>query len=109
MLGDLGEATALEALLWERGAEIGGGFLEPVLGSAGVVEPPQGFLERVAEATRRAGAMFVVDEVITLRLAEGGGQQIFEVKPDLTMVGKIIGGGFPVGAVRGGADWLSSV
>jgi glutamate-1-semialdehyde 2,1-aminomutase len=108
MLADFGEATAFEALLSERGAEIAAVFLEPVLGSAGVVEPPQGFLERVAEATRRAGAMFVVDEVITLRLAEGGGQQIFEVKPDLTMFGKIIGGGFPVGAIGGSEDVMSA-
>jgi glutamate-1-semialdehyde 2,1-aminomutase len=108
MLADFGEATAFEALLSERGAEIAAVFLEPVLGSAGVVAPPEGFLERVAEATRRAGAMFVVDEVITLRLAEGGGQQIFEVKPDLTMFGKIIGGGFPVGAVGGSEDVMSS-
>ena len=108
MLADFGEATAFEALLSERGAEIAAVFLEPVLGSAGVVEPPAGFLERVAEATRRAGAMFVVDEVITLRLAEGGGQQIFEVKPDLTMFGKIIGGGFPVGAIGGSEDVMSA-
>jgi glutamate-1-semialdehyde 2,1-aminomutase len=108
MLADFGEATAFEALLSERGAEIAAVFLEPVLGSAGVVEPPAGFLERVAEATRRAGAMFVVDEVITLRLAEGGAQQIFEVKPDLTMFGKIIGGGFPVGAIGGSEDVMSA-
>src|SRR5271156_3162343 len=108
MLADFGEATAFEALLSERGAEVAAFFLEPVLGSAGVVEPPAGFLERVAEATRRAGAMFVVDEVITLRLAEGGGQQIFEVKPDLTMFGKIIGGGFPVGAIGGSEEIMSA-
>ena len=108
MLADFGEATAFEALLSERGAEIAAVFLEPVLGSAGVVEPPAGFLERVAEATRRAGAMFVIDEVITLRLAEGGAQQIFEVKPDLTMFGKIIGGGFPVGAIGGNEDVMSA-
>jgi glutamate-1-semialdehyde 2,1-aminomutase len=108
MLADFGEATAFEALLSERGAEIAAVFLEPVLGSAGVVEAPEGFLERVAEATRRAGAMFVVDEVITLRLAEGGGQEIFDVKPDLTMFGKIIGGGFPVGAIGGGEDVMST-
>jgi glutamate-1-semialdehyde 2,1-aminomutase len=52
--------------------------------------------------------MFVVDEVITLRLAEGGGQQILEVKPDLTMFGKIIGGGFPVGAIGGSEDVMSA-
>jgi glutamate-1-semialdehyde 2,1-aminomutase len=108
MLADFGEATAFEALLSERGSEIAAVFLEPILGSAGVVEPPVGFFERVAEATRRAGAMFVVDEVITLRLAEGGGQQIFDVKPDLTMFGKIIGGGFPVGAIGGSEEVMSA-
>ncbi|MGA9723383.1 MAG: aminotransferase class III-fold pyridoxal phosphate-dependent enzyme [Candidatus Binatus sp.] len=108
MLADFGEATAFEALLSERGAEIAAVFLEPILGSAGIVEPPAGFLGRVAEAAHRAGAMFVVDEVITLRLAEGGGQQIFDVKPDLTMFGKIIGGGFPVGAIGGSEEVMSA-
>jgi glutamate-1-semialdehyde 2,1-aminomutase len=108
MLADFGEATAFEALLSERGAEIAAVFLEPVLGSAGVVEPPQGFLSRVAEAAHRAGALFILDEVITLRLHEGGGQQIFDVKPDLTMLGKIIGGGFPVGAIGGSEEVMSS-
>jgi glutamate-1-semialdehyde 2,1-aminomutase len=108
MLADFGEATAFEALLSERGSEVAAVFLEPILGSAGIVEPPAGFLGRVAEATHRAGAMFVIDEVITLRLAEGGGQQLFEVKPDLTMFGKVIGGGFPVGAIGGGEDVMSA-
>src|SRR5260370_345452 len=108
MLADFGEATAFEALLSERGAEIAAVFLEPVLGSAGVVEPPQGFLSRVAEAAHRAGALFILDEVITLRLHESGAQQIFDVKPDLTMLGKIIGGGFPVGALGGSEEVISS-
>jgi glutamate-1-semialdehyde 2,1-aminomutase len=108
MLADFGEATVFEALLSERGAEIAAVFLEPILGSAGVVEPPAGFLGRVAEAAHSAGAMFVVDEVITLRLAEGGGQQIFDVKPDLTMFGKLIGGGFPVGAIGGSEEVMSA-
>jgi len=108
MLADFGEATAFEALLSERGAEIAAVFLEPVLGSAGVVEPPAGFLARAAEAAHRAGALFILDEVITLRLHEGGAQQIFDVKPDLTMLGKIIGGGFPVGALGGSEEVMSS-
>ena len=108
MLADFGEATVFEALLSERGAEIAAVFLEPILGSAGIVEPPAEFLGRVAEAAHSAGAMFVVDEVITLRLAEGGGQQIFDVKPDLTMFGKIIGGGFPVGALGGSEEVMSA-
>ena len=108
MLADFGEATVFEALLSERGSEIAAVFLEPILGSAGIVEPPAEFLGRVAEAAHSAGAMFVVDEVITLRLAEGGGQQIFDVKPDLTMFGKIIGGGFPVGAIGGSEEVMSA-
>ncbi|MGO8804579.1 aspartate aminotransferase family protein [Candidatus Binatus sp.] len=108
MLADFGEATVFEALLYERGSEIAAVFLEPILGSAGIVEPPAEFLGRVAEAAHSAGAMFVVDEVITLRLAEGGGQQVFNVKPDLTMFGKIIGGGFPVGAIGGSEEVMSA-
>jgi glutamate-1-semialdehyde 2,1-aminomutase len=108
MLADFGEATAFEALLSERGAEIAAVFMEPILGSAGVVEPQAGFLGRVFEAAHRAGALFILDEVITLRLHEGGAQQIFDVKPDLTMLGKIIGGGFPVGAIGGSEEVMSS-
>jgi glutamate-1-semialdehyde 2,1-aminomutase len=108
ILADFGEATAFEALLSERGSEIAAVFLEPVLGSAGVVVPPDGFLSRVYEATHRAGALFVVDEVITLRLDEGGAQRIYDVWPDLTMFGKIIGGGFPCGAIGGREEIMSS-
>ncbi|HWN57642.1 MAG TPA: aminotransferase class III-fold pyridoxal phosphate-dependent enzyme, partial [Methylomirabilota bacterium] len=60
------------------------------------------------EAAHRAGALLILDEVITLRLHEGGAQQIFDVKPDLTMLGKIIGGGFPVGALGGSEEVMSS-
>ncbi len=108
MLADFGEATAFEALLSERGSEIAAVFLEPILGSAGIVEPQEGFLSRVAEAAHRAGALFILDEVITLRLNEGGAQRIFDVKPDLTMLGKIVGGGFPVGALGGSEEVMSS-
>jgi glutamate-1-semialdehyde 2,1-aminomutase len=108
LLADFGEATAFEALLSERGAEIAAVYMEPILGSAGIVEPPAGFLSRVYEAAHRAGALFILDEVITLRLHEGGAQQIFDVKPDLTMLGKIVGGGFPVGALGGSEEVMSS-
>jgi glutamate-1-semialdehyde 2,1-aminomutase len=81
--------------------------LEPVMGSAGLVASPPGFLERVRDAAHAAGALFVLDEVITLRLAPGGAQARYGVQPDLTAMGKIIGGGFPVGAVGGGADLLT--
>jgi glutamate-1-semialdehyde 2,1-aminomutase len=108
LLADFGEVTSFEALLTERGSEIAAVFLEPVLGSAGVVAPPPAFLELVGEAAHRAGALFVIDEVITLRLATGGAQEIFEVRPDLTMMGKIIGGGLPVGALGGRAEIMAA-
>jgi glutamate-1-semialdehyde 2,1-aminomutase len=108
LLADFGEVTSFEALLTERGSEIAAVFLEPVLGSAGVVAPPPAFLELVGEAARRAGALFVIDEVITLRLAAGGAQEIFELRPDLTMMGKFIGGGLPVGALGGRAEIMAA-
>ena len=107
LMADFGDAVAFEKLLAERGAEIAAVFLEPVLGSAGVVAPPPEFLSRVAAATRRAGALFVIDEVITLRLSTGGAQQLYYVRPDLTMMGKIIGGGLPVGALGGSEEVMS--
>jgi glutamate-1-semialdehyde 2,1-aminomutase len=107
MLADFGDPDAFEALLSERGKEIAAVFLEPVLGSAGIVIPSPTFLSRVREATRRAGVVLVIDEVITLRLASGGAQQLFNVQPDLTMMGKIIGGGLPVGALGGAASLMS--
>jgi glutamate-1-semialdehyde 2,1-aminomutase len=107
ILADFGDADAFEALLSARGREIAAVYLEPVLGSAGIVIPPPGFLARVREATRRAGTLLVIDEVITLRLATGGAQQLFDVQPDLTMMGKIIGGGLPVGAIGGSESIMS--
>ena len=104
MLADFGDAEGFERILAERGREIAAVFLEPVLGSGGVITPPPGFLSRVADAARRAGALFVIDEVITLRLAPGGAQELFGLHPDLTMMGKIIGGGLPAGALGGSAD-----
>ena len=108
LLGEFGNAESFETILAARGSEIAAVFLEPVLGSSGVVPPPEGFLRRVADAAHRAGALFVLDEVITLRLSEGGAQQIFDLTPDLTMMGKIIGGGLPVGALGGSADLMKA-
>jgi len=108
ILADFGDADRFEAVLSERGSEIAAVFLEPVVGSGGVVPPPPGFLSRVREAARRAGAVFVLDEVITLRLSVGGAQEMYDVAPDLTMMGKIIGGGLPAGALGGSAELMSA-
>ncbi|HYA33998.1 MAG TPA: aminotransferase class III-fold pyridoxal phosphate-dependent enzyme [Candidatus Binataceae bacterium] len=108
ILADFGDADRFEAILSERGSEIAAVFLEPVLGSGGVVPPPPAFLSRVCEAARRAGAVFVLDEVITLRLSVGGAQEMYDVAPDLTMMGKIIGGGLPAGALGGSAELMAA-
>ena len=82
-------------------------FLEPVLGSGGVIAVEDEFLAFLRDYTRRTGALLVFDEVMTFRLGYGGRQAATGVTPDLTMLGKIIGGGLPVGAVAGRADVLA--
>lgn len=107
-LGDYNDAASFEAVLEEHGGEIAAVFLEPVLGSAGIHAATPEFLRRVQAAARKAGALFVLDEVISFRMAEGGMQGRLGVQPDLTMFGKLIGGGLPVGAV-GGSDEVMSI
>jgi glutamate-1-semialdehyde 2,1-aminomutase len=104
-IAPFGEAEAFEARLAE--GDIGAVILEAVMGSSGLVEAPPGFFDRVLDAANRSGALVVLDEVITLRLAPGGQQSLLGVTPDLTAMGKIIGGGFPVGAVGGRSDLLA--
>jgi glutamate-1-semialdehyde 2,1-aminomutase len=75
---------------------------EPIAANMGVVPPADGFLEYLREATRAAGALLVFDEVITgFRVARGGAQELYGVEPDLTVLGKVIGGGLPAAAVAG--------
>lgn len=89
-------------LFSKRGEEIAGVIVEPVAGNMGVVLPERGFLESLREETKRYGALLIFDEVITgFRISEGGAQEAFQIKPDLTCLGKIIGGGLPVGAYGG--------
>lgn len=107
MLAEYGDAASFEAMLARHSGDIAAVFLEPVLGSSGIIAPPPDFLPRVAGAAARAGALFVADEVITLRLGVGGVQAAAGVAPDLTMMGKVIGGGLPVGALGGRADLMA--
>jgi glutamate-1-semialdehyde 2,1-aminomutase len=106
-LAAYGDAAAFARVLDQHRAELACVLLEPVMGSGGIVAAPPGFLAEVAEATRRAGALFILDEVICLRLAAGGAQSLHGVSPDLTLFGKLIGGGLPVGAVGGRAGLLA--
>jgi glutamate-1-semialdehyde 2,1-aminomutase len=85
-------------------------ILEPVAGNMGTVPPVRGFLQRVRKLTREHGALLVFDEVMTgFRVAYGGAQALYGVRPDLTCLGKIIGGGLPVGAYGGNGEIMRCV
>lgn len=105
-LATFNDKADFESVLNAHGDEIAAVFLEPVLGSGGIIAGERDFLHGVHAAANKAGALFVLDEVLTLRFAPGGCQDGLELRPDLTMLGKIIGGGFPVGAIGGTADML---
>ncbi len=85
-------------------------IVEPVGANVGVIPPDPGFLEHLRDVTERHGALLIFDEVITgFRLAKGGAQERYGVRPDLTTLGKIIGGGMPVGAYGGRADLMKQI
>ena len=92
------------------GRDTAAAIVEPVVGNMGVLLPRPGFLEALREETRRAGALFICDEVMTgFRVARGGAQERFGIEPDLTCLGKVIGGGLPVGAYGGREDVMGQV
>ena len=100
----------LEEAFAARGAEIAAVILEPVVGNMGVVIPSPEFLKTLQTVTQRHGALLIFDEVMTgFRVAYGGAQSRFGIRPDLTTLGKIIGGGMPVGAYGGRADIMNVV
>jgi glutamate-1-semialdehyde 2,1-aminomutase len=104
------DLAAVRALFQARGGEIAAVIVEPVAGNMGVVPPRPGFLEGLREVTRAHGALLIFDEVITgFRVAYGGAQQLYGVRPDLTCLGKIIGGGLPVGAYGGARALMEQV
>jgi len=104
---DLG---AVERVAGEHGRDLAAVIVEPVAGNMGCVPPRDGYLQGLRDMTTRAGALLVFDEVITgFRLSTGGAQVLYGVKPDLTCLGKIIGGGLPVGAYGGRAEIMDQV
>jgi glutamate-1-semialdehyde 2,1-aminomutase len=101
---------AVERAFADRGDEIAAVIVEPVVGNMGCVPPAPGFLETLREVCTRYGAVLIFDEVMTgFRLALGGAQQRFGIKPDLTTLGKIIGGGLPLAAYGGRRDIMEKV
>ena len=104
------DLEAVKALFAENPDAIAGVILEPIVGNAGFIQPEPGFLEGLRELTKENGALLVFDEVMTgFRISYGGAQAHFGVTPDLTTMGKVIGGGLPVGAYGGRADIMGMV
>ncbi|MCG8581274.1 MAG: glutamate-1-semialdehyde 2,1-aminomutase [Bacteroidales bacterium] len=105
LTADYNNIESVCQLFEEHPDQIAAVIVEPVAGNMGVVPPAKGFLEGLKELTQKNGALLIFDEVITgFRLAKGGAQEYFNVMPDLTTMGKIIGGGLPVGAYGGRKD-----
>ena len=110
LLARYNDLASVEALFAENRKQIAAVFVEPIAGNMGVVPPQPGFLEGLRALCDREHALLVFDEVISgFRAAPGGAQQINGVRPDLTCLGKIIGGGLPVGAYGGRADVMDLV
>lgn len=85
-------------------------IIEPIVGNMGCVPPAPGYLEAVREITQKNGALLIFDEVMTgFRVARGGAQQLYGIKPDITTLGKIIGGGLPVGAYGGSRELMNNI
>jgi glutamate-1-semialdehyde 2,1-aminomutase len=100
----------VEEALCRNRAEVAAIIVEPVAGNMGVVPPAKGFLQRLRKLTREHGALLIFDEVMTgFRLGYGGAQELFNVKPDLTCLGKVIGGGLPVGGYGGNREIMKLV
>ncbi|MEP6470933.1 MAG: glutamate-1-semialdehyde 2,1-aminomutase, partial [Acidobacteriota bacterium] len=104
------DPDALEEAFRRFPGEVAAFVFEPVAANMGLVPPRPGYLEAARDITTRHGALLVFDEVITgFRLGAGGAQELFDIRPDLTILGKIIGGGLPVGAYGGPRDLMEKV
>jgi len=104
------DAAAVEQVFAANRNEIAAVIVEPVAGNMGVIPPQPGFLEGLRQVTKEHGALLIFDEVITgFRVAYGGAQALYDVRPDLTCLGKIIGGGLPVGAYGGRREIMEMV
>jgi glutamate-1-semialdehyde 2,1-aminomutase len=98
---EFNDPDEISRVMTEHGNEVAAVIVEGILGSAGMIPPEDGYLRHLRAETERHGALLVMDEVISLRVAYGGAQDLYGVTPDLRAMGKIIGGGFSVGAFGG--------
>jgi glutamate-1-semialdehyde 2,1-aminomutase len=104
------DLESVEALFKQYPGQIAAIIVEPVAGNMGVVPPVEGFLQGLRDITSREGALLIFDEVMTgFRVAPGGAQELYDIVPDLTTLGKVIGGGLPVGAYGGKREIMEMV
>jgi glutamate-1-semialdehyde 2,1-aminomutase len=104
------DKNALSDIFEEIGGEIAAVIMEPVMGNVGCIPPIEGYLEFVRKITEQNGTILIFDEVITgFRLAKGGAQEFYGIKPDLVTLGKILGGGFPMGAFAGKKELMERI
>ena len=107
---DYNDTAQVQALFAKRGKEIAGVIVEPVAGNMNLVLPKPGFLQALSESCTQHGAVLIFDEVMTgFRIALGGAQARYGIRPDLTTLGKVIGGGLPVGAFGGRRDIMEKI
>lgn len=110
IIAQFNDAEELRQIFAERGSEIACVIIEPIAGNMGCVPPNAGYLEAVREITSQHGALLIFDEVMTcFRVAYGGAQALYHIKPDLTCLGKIIGGGLPAAAFGGSEEVMNCV
>ncbi len=110
VVADYNNSSQIRTLFEKQGNAIAGVIVEPVAGNMNLVLPAEGFLETLREECTRHGAVLIFDEVMTgFRVALGGAQARFGIRPDLTTLGKVIGGGLPVGAVGGRRDIMEKI
>jgi glutamate-1-semialdehyde 2,1-aminomutase len=101
------EAASARELIESQRDSLSAVLVEPVLGSAGMIPAEAEYLQTLSEVTRRLGILLILDEVVSLRVSFGGAQEHFGITPDLTILGKLIGGGFPLGAFGGRRDIMA--
>ncbi|HWX24565.1 MAG TPA: glutamate-1-semialdehyde 2,1-aminomutase [Vicinamibacteria bacterium] len=110
LVAPFNDLAAFDRVLEVHGKDLAAVIVEPVVGNMGLVAPKEGYLQALSERTKRAGALLILDEVMTgFRLTRGGAQQLYGLAPDLTCLGKIVGGGLPVGAYGGRAEVMNHV
>ena len=110
LVANYNNVDSVRELLEANSGEVAAVIVEPIAGNMGVVTPAPGFLEGLRELTTEHGALLIFDEVISgFRVALGGAQSVYGVAPDITCLGKIVGGGFPVGAYGASAEIMSEV